>query len=90
MNLLQMLSSKDINFVGYTYKNFEIVNDHQLPGIGSVSFAHDCIYVDWVSSQFDISELPNAFSFFSYIFIYLPINSLSDIPKNFCVMSIMA
>ena len=32
--LLQMLSSKDINFVGYTYKNFEIVNDHQLPGIG--------------------------------------------------------
>ncbi|KAJ6908856.1 hypothetical protein NC652_019959 [Populus alba x Populus x berolinensis] len=30
---LQMLSSKDINFVGYTYKNFEIINDHQLPGI---------------------------------------------------------
>ena len=30
-----MLSSKDINFVGYTYKNFEIVNDHQLPGIGN-------------------------------------------------------
>ena len=32
--LLQMLSSKDINFVGYTYKNVEIVNDDQLPGIG--------------------------------------------------------
>lgn len=32
--LLQMLSSKDFNFVGYTYKNFEIVNDHQGPGIG--------------------------------------------------------
>ncbi|XP_062167506.1 uncharacterized protein LOC133873764 [Alnus glutinosa] len=30
----KMLSSKDINFVGYTYKNFEIVNDHQLLGIG--------------------------------------------------------
>ncbi|XP_011029816.1 PREDICTED: serine/threonine-protein kinase tricorner isoform X2 [Populus euphratica] len=29
----KMLSSKDINFVGYTYKNFEIINDHQLPGI---------------------------------------------------------
>lgn len=29
-----MLSSKDINFVGYTYKNFEIVNDYQVPGIG--------------------------------------------------------
>ncbi|XP_038988535.1 serine/threonine-protein kinase tricornered-like [Phoenix dactylifera] len=27
------LSSKDVNFVGYTYKNFEIVNDHDAPGI---------------------------------------------------------
>jgi hypothetical protein len=32
---LQMLSSKDINFVGYTYKNFEIVNDYQVPGMGN-------------------------------------------------------
>ncbi|KAF3456764.1 hypothetical protein FNV43_RR01418 [Rhamnella rubrinervis] len=32
----KMLSSKDINFVGYTYKNFEIVNDHQLPGIADL------------------------------------------------------
>ncbi|KAJ8768440.1 hypothetical protein K2173_021593 [Erythroxylum novogranatense] len=32
----KMLSSKDINFVGYTYKNFEIVNDSQLPGIGEL------------------------------------------------------
>jgi serine/threonine kinase 38 len=31
---MQMLSSKDVNFVGYTYKNFEIVNDPELPGIG--------------------------------------------------------
>lgn len=29
-----MLSSKDINFVGYTYKNFEIVNDNEVPGMG--------------------------------------------------------
>ncbi|KAK9281594.1 hypothetical protein L1049_004497 [Liquidambar formosana] len=29
----KMLSSKDINFVGYTYKNFEIVNDYQVPGM---------------------------------------------------------
>ncbi|KAG8382402.1 hypothetical protein BUALT_Bualt05G0073600 [Buddleja alternifolia] len=28
-----MLLSKDINFVGYTYKNFEIVNDYQVPGM---------------------------------------------------------
>ncbi|KAF2285477.1 hypothetical protein GH714_004766 [Hevea brasiliensis] len=32
----KMLSSKDINFVGYTYKNFEIVNDNQLPGIAEL------------------------------------------------------
>ncbi|KAL9686489.1 hypothetical protein QQ045_023949 [Rhodiola kirilowii] len=30
----KMLSSKDINFVGYTYKNFEIVNDFEVPGMG--------------------------------------------------------
>ncbi|XP_072953983.1 uncharacterized protein [Typha angustifolia] len=29
----KMLSSKDVNFVGYTYKNFEIVNDHNVPGL---------------------------------------------------------
>ncbi|KAJ6684910.1 SERINE/THREONINE-PROTEIN KINASE [Salix purpurea] len=31
----KMLSSKDVNFVGYTYKNFEIVNDYQVPGMGN-------------------------------------------------------
>ena len=31
----QMLSSKDLNFVGYTYKNFELVNDHDVPGMGT-------------------------------------------------------
>ncbi|XP_077244564.1 uncharacterized protein LOC143884713 isoform X2 [Tasmannia lanceolata] len=29
----KMLPSKDVNFAGYTYKNFEIVNDHHVPGI---------------------------------------------------------
>ncbi|MBA0852844.1 hypothetical protein Goshw_010364, partial [Gossypium schwendimanii] len=29
----KMLSSKDLNFVGYTYKNFEIVNDYAVPGM---------------------------------------------------------
>ncbi|KAF8119081.1 hypothetical protein N665_0001s0135 [Sinapis alba] len=32
----KMLSSKDMNFVGYTYKNVEIVNDDQLPGIAEL------------------------------------------------------
>lgn len=36
VKMLQMLSSKDVNFMGYTYKNFEIVNDHEVPGIGKM------------------------------------------------------
>ncbi|KAG8389194.1 hypothetical protein BUALT_Bualt02G0203600 [Buddleja alternifolia] len=32
----KMLSSKDINFVGYTYKNFEIVNEYQVPGMAEL------------------------------------------------------
>ncbi|KAE8679642.1 Detected protein of confused Function [Hibiscus syriacus] len=32
----KMLSSKDLNFVGYTYKNFEIVNDCQVPGMAEL------------------------------------------------------
>ncbi|XP_022891810.1 serine/threonine-protein kinase 38-like [Olea europaea var. sylvestris] len=32
----KMISSKDINFVGYTYKNFEIVNDYQVPGMAEL------------------------------------------------------
>ncbi|KAJ7297345.1 hypothetical protein O6H91_Y062700 [Diphasiastrum complanatum] len=31
-----MIPSKDINFVGYTYKNFEIVQDSQLPGVAEL------------------------------------------------------
>ncbi|XP_073153350.1 uncharacterized protein [Henckelia pumila] len=32
----KMLSSKDVNFMGYTYKNFEIVNDNEVPGIAEL------------------------------------------------------
>ncbi|KAJ7547581.1 hypothetical protein O6H91_08G093200 [Diphasiastrum complanatum] len=32
----KMIPSKDINFVGYTYKNFEIVQDSQLPGVAEL------------------------------------------------------
>ncbi|KAL2652275.1 hypothetical protein R1flu_020403 [Riccia fluitans] len=32
----KMLSSKDVNFVGYTYKNFEIVQDAQVPGVAEL------------------------------------------------------
>ncbi|KAH6770075.1 AGC cGMP-dependent and protein kinase kinase family protein [Perilla frutescens var. hirtella] len=32
----KMLPSKDVNFMGYTYKNFEIVNEHEVPGIAEL------------------------------------------------------
>ncbi|KAL2513837.1 serine/threonine-protein kinase 38-like [Forsythia ovata] len=32
----KMISSKYVNFVGYTYKNFEIVNDYQVPGMAEL------------------------------------------------------
>ncbi|OAE31378.1 hypothetical protein AXG93_3789s1190 [Marchantia polymorpha subsp. ruderalis] len=32
----EMLSSKDVNFVGYTYKNFEIVQDAHVPGVAEL------------------------------------------------------
>ncbi|CAA3030025.1 serine threonine- kinase tricorner-like isoform X1 [Olea europaea subsp. europaea] len=32
----KMLSSKDVNFMGYTYKNFEIVNDNEVPGMAEL------------------------------------------------------
>ncbi|KAL2323416.1 hypothetical protein Fmac_027795 [Flemingia macrophylla] len=32
----KMLSSKDLNFVGYTYKNFEIVNDYPVSGMAEL------------------------------------------------------
>ncbi|XP_070042306.1 uncharacterized protein [Nicotiana tomentosiformis] len=32
----KMLSSKDVNFMGYTYKNFEIVNDNDVAGMAEL------------------------------------------------------
>lgn len=32
----KMLPSKDVNFVGYTYKNFEIVQDAHVPGVAEL------------------------------------------------------
>ncbi|KAG9136081.1 hypothetical protein Leryth_003717 [Lithospermum erythrorhizon] len=39
----KMLPSKDVNFMGYTYNNFEIVNDPDVAGIGHPWFCrHSC------------------------------------------------
>lgn len=48
---LQMLSSKDLNFVGYTYKNFELVNEHEASGIGLFLSLH-FIRVNILTDQF--------------------------------------
>ncbi|KAJ4955910.1 hypothetical protein NE237_012693 [Protea cynaroides] len=49
----KMLSSKDINFVGYTYKNFEIVTDHQVPGIAELQKKSPKVKRPSVKSLFD-------------------------------------
>ncbi|XP_057476382.1 uncharacterized protein LOC130764261 [Actinidia eriantha] len=49
----KMLSSKDINFVGYTYKNFEIVNDHEVPGIAELKKKSNKAKRPTVRSLFD-------------------------------------
>ncbi|KEH23943.1 serine/threonine-protein kinase tricornered [Medicago truncatula] len=49
----KMLSSKDINFVGYTYKNFEIVNDYQVPGMAELKKTSKSKRKPSVKSLFD-------------------------------------
>ncbi|MQM18421.1 hypothetical protein Taro_051413, partial [Colocasia esculenta] len=56
----KMLSSKDVNFVGYTYKNFEIVNDHQVPGIDSTPPDPPVqgSFLNMLPTQLEVSESP--------------------------------
>ncbi|XP_057546973.1 uncharacterized protein LOC130825660 [Amaranthus tricolor] len=49
----KMLPSKDVNFVGYTYKNFEIVNDHEVPGISEIKKKHNKSKRPTIKSLFD-------------------------------------
>ncbi|KAL0387643.1 UNVERIFIED_CONTAM: hypothetical protein Sradi_2646100, partial [Sesamum radiatum] len=51
----KMLPSKDANFMGYTYKNFEIVNDHEVPGIGP--FIQECLNCKYVSMAEAVSQV---------------------------------
>ncbi|KAH9626001.1 hypothetical protein KSS87_016814, partial [Heliosperma pusillum] len=52
----KMLSSKDLNFVGYTYKNFEIVNDYQLPGIAELKKKDSKLKKPSIKSLFEDSS----------------------------------
>ncbi|GMN49004.1 hypothetical protein TIFTF001_018163 [Ficus carica] len=54
----KMLSSKDLNFVGYTYKNFEIINDYQVPGMGISPSLHILFLLLLLSTEeYVLSEL---------------------------------
>ncbi|XP_077253332.1 uncharacterized protein LOC143892523 isoform X2 [Tasmannia lanceolata] len=54
----KMLSSKDVNFVGYTYKNFEIVNDHHVPGIAELKKRSNKPKRPSIKSLFDTTADP--------------------------------
>ncbi|XP_042489167.1 serine/threonine-protein kinase 38-like [Macadamia integrifolia] len=55
----KMLSSKDVNFVGYTYKNFEIVNDHDMPGLVDLKKKSNKPKRPSIKSLFDSSDSSN-------------------------------
>ncbi|THU61844.1 hypothetical protein C4D60_Mb07t27540 [Musa balbisiana] len=54
----KMLPSKDVNFVGYTYKNFEIVNDHEVPGIAELKKKSNKPKRPTIKSLFDMDMAP--------------------------------
>lgn len=64
-----MLSSKDVNFMGYTYKNFEIVNDNDVSQMGTYLFlAVDYNYSIYLICNFQfVFVLKRLFLFFSWI-----------------------
>ncbi|KAL0358192.1 UNVERIFIED_CONTAM: Serine/threonine-protein kinase CBK1 [Sesamum calycinum] len=51
-------SVKDANFMGYTYKNFEIVNDHEVPGIAELKKKSNKSKRPTVKSLFSMILLP--------------------------------
>ncbi|KAG6480936.1 hypothetical protein ZIOFF_057527 [Zingiber officinale] len=57
--IVQMLPSKDINFVGYTYKNFEIINDNQVPGVAELKKKSNKPKRPTIKSLFDMDSTSN-------------------------------
>ncbi|KAG0477547.1 hypothetical protein HPP92_012266 [Vanilla planifolia] len=58
----KMLSSKDINFVGYTYKNFEIVNDPEVAGIAELKKKTSKVSRRSIKSLFEASDAEDQLS----------------------------
>ncbi|KAM1571291.1 hypothetical protein ACFX13_037068 [Malus domestica] len=57
---IKMLSSTDTNFVGYTYKNFEIVDEHHMPGIAELKKKNTKPKRPSVKSLFDTPDPPDS------------------------------
>ncbi|ONI11314.1 hypothetical protein PRUPE_4G101200 [Prunus persica] len=55
----KMLSSMDTNFVGYTYKNFEIVDEHHMPGIAELKKKNKPPKRPSIKSLFDTPDPPD-------------------------------
>ncbi|KAL6991908.1 non-specific serine,threonine protein kinase [Sarracenia purpurea var. burkii] len=55
----KMLPSKDANFVGYTYKNFEIVDEHHIPGIAELKKKTNKPKRPSIKTLFEIPEPPD-------------------------------
>lgn len=55
----KMISSKDTNFVGYTYKNFEIVNEHHASGIAELKKKTKTPKKPTIKSLFDMPDIPD-------------------------------
>ncbi|XP_015900699.3 uncharacterized protein LOC107433847 isoform X1 [Ziziphus jujuba] len=55
----KMLSSKDTNFVGYTYKNFEIVNEQNLPGIAEIKKKNNKPKRPSIKTLFEATDSPD-------------------------------
>ncbi|XP_030969032.1 serine/threonine-protein kinase tricorner-like [Quercus lobata] len=59
----KMLPSKDANFVGYTYKNFEIVSEDHIPGIAQLKKKTNKPKRPSIQSLFDTPDPPVLGSF---------------------------
>ncbi|KAM7500456.1 hypothetical protein LguiA_024870 [Lonicera macranthoides] len=54
----KMIPSQDVNFVGYTYKNYEIVKEHHLPGIAELKKKSTKLKRPSVKALFDMPDSP--------------------------------
>lgn len=43
-----MLSPNTTNFMGYTFKNFDLVNDHQIPELGASEYPFFSLFFSFI------------------------------------------